>query len=100
MSPFAPVSRSGPIHGSPTNWTLLNPGTATFADVPVGSTYFTYVETGYAHGILGGYACGSVAGEPCPGTYYRPGNQNSRAQVAKMLYQAVTWPPQAAPTRP
>jgi hypothetical protein len=72
-------------------WALANPGTATFHDVPVGSTFFQYVETAVAHGIISGYPCGGP-GEPCPGQYFRPGNNVTRAQLSKMLSRAIASP--------
>jgi hypothetical protein len=72
-------------------WALVNPGTATFNDVPVGSTFFQYVETSVAHAIISGYPCGGP-GEPCPGQYFRPGTNVTRAQLAKMLSRALASP--------
>jgi hypothetical protein len=72
-------------------WPLLDPSTATFQDVPVGSTFFRYVETAYSHSIISGYSCGGP-GEPCPGLYFRPGNSATRGQISKIVYQAITQP--------
>ena len=72
-------------------WALLDPSSASFQDVPVGSTFFRYVETAYAHGIISGYDCGGP-GEPCPGLYFRPGGNATRGQIAKIVYQAITAP--------
>ncbi len=76
-------------------WSLQNPATNTFADVPVGSTYFTYIETVYRHNqIISGYACGGP-GEPCDGQqrpYFRPANSVTRAQLSKMLSNAIGAP--------
>lgn len=72
-------------------WNLVDPGSATFADMPVGNGMFAYVETAYAHGIISGYACGG-AGEPCDGQnrpYFRPGFNVTRAQLSKMLARAL-----------
>jgi hypothetical protein len=76
------------------------PATATFADVPVGSTFFAYVEAVAAHGLVGGYPCGGVnpatgAAEPCDATsrpYFRPSNGSTRAQVSKMVTRAYGGP--------
>jgi hypothetical protein len=68
-------------------WTLENPPTNSFQDVAVGSTFYQYVETAYAHGVLGGYPCGG-SGEPCgPGNlpYFRPNNNASRGQTSKIV---------------
>ena len=75
-------------------WVLANPATATFADVPPGDTFYTYVETAFAHGMISGYPCGGV-GEPCgqpARPYFRPANNAIRGQVSKMLYLTVQSP--------
>jgi hypothetical protein len=68
-------------------WTLDDPPTNTFEDVAVGSTFYEYVETAYAHEVLNGYPCGG-AGEPCgPNNkpYFRPNNNASRGQTSKIV---------------
>jgi hypothetical protein len=70
-------------------WSVLNPLDATFSDVPRGSAFYTFVETAYCHQVLSGYDCGSP-GEPCPGRYFRPGNNAIRGQIAKMVYNVVS----------
>jgi hypothetical protein len=83
------------IEADPVNWTLLDPPTATFEDVAVGSTFFQYVETAFAHGVIEGYPCGSP-GEPCmPGNrpYFRPYNNATRAQISKVTYLSITYTP-------
>ncbi|MGA7730471.1 MAG: S-layer homology domain-containing protein [Chloroflexia bacterium] len=72
----------------PVGWALLNPPQPTFNDVPAGSTFYGYVETALAHSVLEGYACGGP-GEPCPGRYFRPNGNATRAQLSKMVYEAV-----------
>jgi hypothetical protein len=72
-------------------WALQNPPEATFADVPPGSTFYAYVETAAARGIIGGYPCGNP--EPCDPRrtpYFRPGNPATRGQIAKIVYNAIT----------
>ncbi|MDQ6694890.1 MAG: S-layer homology domain-containing protein, partial [Chloroflexota bacterium] len=59
-------------------------GQQTFADVPPDSPFWLYVERVAAHGVISGYACGG-AGEPCPGTYFRPGNLVTRGQTSKII---------------
>lgn len=63
-------------------WQLENPGSATFTDVPVGSPFFRYVETAYAHYIISGYSDHT----------FRPGNNATRGQISKIVYNAVTSP--------
>src|SRR5207244_3527470 len=64
-------------------WPLLDPPTATFRDVPVGSVFFRYVETAYDRGIISGYGCGVGCLE------FRPGNSATRGQICKIVYGAV-----------
>jgi hypothetical protein len=61
-------------------WALLNPATATFSDVPVGSSFFRYIETAVCHHTLGGYSDGT----------FKPGANAFRGQIAKIVYNAVT----------
>jgi hypothetical protein len=73
-------------------WLLINPANSTFQDVPFGSTFYRYVETAAAHGIIAGYPCGGL-GEPCgPASkpYFRWANDATRAQISKMVYLAIT----------
>ena len=55
-----------------------------FVDVPPDSTFYTYVRCLGCRGIVGGYPCGGP-GEPCPGAYYRPGNNVTRGQTSKIV---------------
>jgi hypothetical protein len=63
-------------------WTLEDPPTATFTDVPRGSAFFPYVETALSHNLISGYADHT----------FRPGNGVTRAQLCKMLVQALNEP--------
>jgi hypothetical protein len=63
-------------------WPLANPPTATFTDVPIGHTFYQYVETAYERGIISGYADGT----------FRPGNNATRGQISKIVYEAVIAP--------
>jgi hypothetical protein len=64
------------------------PAQQSFADVPPGSPFWLYVERLKLNGsVISGYPCGGV-GEPCPGTYFRPQNNASRGQVAKIVSRA------------
>src|SRR6185503_21311352 len=47
-------------------WTLFDPPSPHFVDVPRSNTFFQYIETAYCHQIISGYNCGG-SGEPCPG---------------------------------
>ncbi|HET7076296.1 MAG TPA: S-layer homology domain-containing protein, partial [Chloroflexia bacterium] len=61
---------------------LVNPPQATFSDVPVGSPFFTYIETAYAHGIISGYADGT----------FHPADNVTRGQLTKMVARGRNWP--------
>lgn len=69
------------------------PDTADFADVPVGSTFYDYVEAAFAAGVINGYPCGGL-GEPCgPGNlpYFRPAANITRGQLTKMVSLAFNF---------
>jgi carboxypeptidase T len=63
-------------------WPLQNPPTPTFSDVPVGSPFYQYIETAYDHQIISGYSDGT----------FRPGNNATRGQIAKIVYEALIAP--------
>jgi len=94
--PFAEVTR-GQLTKLVTlarGWVISSPENRTFADVPVGSTFYGYIETAVQHGIIVGYPCGGE-GEPCDDAnrpYFRPGNSATRGQIAKIIYLAITGP--------
>jgi len=64
------------------NWTLDCPTTPHFTDVPTSSPFYCYVETAFGHGIISGYSDGT----------FRPGNDVTRGQISKIVYQATTAP--------
>ena len=68
----------------------VTPTAPTFVDVPPGNSFYGYVEAAAAQGVFAGYDCGGP-GEPCPGRYFRPNNNVTRAQVAKMTVLAAGW---------
>jgi N-acetylneuraminic acid mutarotase len=73
-------------------WRPDVPTTPTFQDVPLEDPFYGVIETAAAHGVFGGYNCGSP-GEPCgsPGAlYFRPSASATRGQIAKIVYLAVT----------
>ena len=67
-----------------------------FEDVLLGSTFYTYTAQLYIRTIVGGYPCGGVPGEPCvpPNDlpYFRPNNDVTRGQVAKIVQLARIQP--------
>jgi hypothetical protein len=64
------------------NWTPSITGGPHFIDVSPLEPLYTFVETGVAHGIIGGYTDGT----------FRPYNTVTRAQTAKMIVLAMGWP--------
>jgi hypothetical protein len=81
------------INADPVHWTLLNPADNTFEDVVQGSTFYQYVETAAAHGVLSGYPCGIAPAGPCGPQnkpYFLPENNATRAQISKIVYIAAT----------
>jgi hypothetical protein len=72
-------------------------GGYTFSDNPPGSTFFAYVETAAARGLVTGYPCGGTnpqtgAAETCDPAqrpYYRVGNYITRGQLAKITVLAA-----------
>ncbi len=71
-------------------WTET-PTSQTFEDVPVGSTFYLYIERMAVRGIISGYPCGGPF-EPCvaPGNrpYFRPNNNATRGQMSKIAASA------------
>jgi hypothetical protein len=59
-----------------------------FEDVAVGSAFYTYTYRLVSRGVMSGYPCGG-GGEPCvpPGSlpYFRPNNNATRGQTAKIV---------------
>lgn len=68
----------------------VTPVAPTFADVPPSNVFYPYVEAAAARGVFQGYACGGP-GEPCPGVYFRPNNNVTRAQLSKVVVLAAGW---------
>lgn len=62
-----------------------------FVDVPEGDTFYQYVRWMACQEYVSGYQCGGV-GEPCPGTYFRPGASVTRGQILKMIVNAAGGP--------
>ena len=97
--PYASITRgqASKIITLAQGWGVLTPPEASFEDVPASQPFYSYIETIRAAGTISGYDCGGP-GEPCDATnrpYFRPGNNITRAQAAKILDLART---QAPPT--
>ncbi len=61
--------------------------TIQYVDVPPDSTFYTFIRCLACRKVANGYACGSP-GEPCDPNntgYFRPGNDVTRSQIAKMV---------------
>jgi hypothetical protein len=53
----------------------------------VSHPFYSFIETGVAHGLISGYNCGGP-NEPCDGQnrpYFRPGADITRGQLAKII---------------
>lgn len=86
----APTETSTEVPPSPTAVPSPTSCALEFVDVPVGSTFYDYIHCLACQGYIGGYACGGP-GEPCNSNsdpYFRPGNNISRGQLAKIVSNA------------
>jgi hypothetical protein len=63
-------------------WTIDTSGGPHFTDVPVSDPFYGYIETAYNHNIITGYADAT----------FKPGNNATRGQIAKIVYSAITQP--------
>jgi hypothetical protein len=72
----------------------MPPTQQTFADVPLSGTFWLWVERLSTRGIVGGYPCGGPF-EPCVAPtnrpYFRPNNNVTRGQLAKITSGAAGW---------
>jgi subtilisin-like proprotein convertase family protein len=62
--------------------------TETYEDVPSTATFYVWIERLTTRGVMGGYPCGTVPGEPCGAgnrPYFRPNNNATRGQVSKIV---------------
>jgi S-layer homology domain len=80
---FQAVGESSPTPATTTIATST-PCPIQFQDVPPGSTFYTFVRCLACRQIVSGYPCGGT-GEPCPGSYYRPGADVTRGQLSKII---------------
>ncbi len=60
-------------------WAITTAGGPHFSDVPRADPFYSYVETAVNHNVVSGYGDGT----------FRPGNPVTRAQLSKILYQAM-----------
>jgi hypothetical protein len=66
------------------------PCALSFVDVPTGSPFYPFIQWMACRGYISGYTCGGP-GEPCPGSYFRPGNAVTRGQMLKMVVNTAGW---------
>jgi len=60
----------------------------TFTDVPVGSTFYDYVERLASRSVMEGYPCGTTVSEPCDSQnrpYFRVSTNTTRGQASKLV---------------
>jgi hypothetical protein len=67
--------------GGPTATDTPTVCTLEFTDVPRGSTFYPYIRCMACRGIVSGYTTGCTTGSPC----FRPNNNVSRGQLAKLV---------------
>ena len=60
---------------------MVCPAQPHFSDVPTTNTFYCYIETAYAQGIISGYADGT----------FKPGNNVTRGQLSKIVVGAMSW---------
>ena len=63
-------------------WATTTSGGPHFTDIPTTHPFYAVIETAYAHGVISGYS----------NQTFRPGNNATRGQIAKMIYNAVATP--------
>lgn len=85
--PICPINPAAPTATPPPATRTPN---ATFDDVPPTNAFRGYLQWMASRGYISGYPCGGP-GEPCPGTYFRPGNNVGRGQLLKMVVSASGW---------
>ncbi|MDQ6693893.1 MAG: S-layer homology domain-containing protein [Chloroflexota bacterium] len=64
-----------------------------FQDIQPGSDFYNVIERLAVRGVISGYACNSAPDMPCilgsNRPYFRPGDNASRGQIAKIISQAA-----------
>jgi glucose/arabinose dehydrogenase len=70
-----------------------SPGAQVFEDVTPTDTFYVWVQRLANRGVMGGYECGSVPGEPCivpyDRPYFRPNVETTRGQISKIVAIAL-----------
>ena len=90
--PYAQVTRGQLVKMvvNANGWTLINPPTARFTDVPVGAPFYAEIETAACYNIISGYSDGT----------FRPNGPATRGQIAKIVYLSTSAVPCAAVPTP
>ena len=84
-----------PATPTPTNTPLPTPTphAGHFEDVPPGNPFYAYIECIGSRNIISGYVCGTTPDQPCVGPedkpYFRPANNLTRGQAAKIVALAA-----------
>jgi hypothetical protein len=91
--PYNPVTRSQVAKIIANSAAFFDPPvTQTFEDVPTSNTFYPFIERLASRGYISGYPCGGP-GEPCvpPANrpYFRPYNNVTRGQLAKIASNAA-----------
>jgi hypothetical protein len=80
---------------TPTNTPLPTPTphAGHFEDVPPANPFYSYIECIGSRNLISGYTCGTTPDEPCVGPenkpYFRPANNLTRGQAAKIVALAA-----------
>ncbi|MGA7730854.1 MAG: S-layer homology domain-containing protein [Chloroflexia bacterium] len=82
-----PTQTPGGPTATPTSCTLQ------FTDVPEGSTFYEFVRCMACRGIINGYTSGCETGNPC----FRPSNNVTRGQLAKIVSNSAGFSDPAGP---
>ncbi len=63
-------------------WDVDCPAVGHFSDVSHTNVFYCYIETAFAHNVISGYWDGT----------FQSNNNATRAQIAKLVYQATAYP--------
>lgn len=63
-------------------WSINTAGGPHFSDVRTNNSFYGYIETAFNHNVISGYGDGT----------FKPGNNATRGQISKIVYNAVTQP--------
>ncbi len=67
---------------SAAGYTLINPPTPAYTDVPTSSVFYQFIETAHSKGVVNGYIDNT----------FRPNNNIQRDQMCQIVYKGVTTP--------